>query len=193
MTKAEKIHHLERLTQHIIEESIVLFEPIDEEIFNYTLHPKCWSIAQCLNHLNRYSEFYLPKFEAALDKTAHVKYVEKIEALKYSWITKKLMQYILLDENEKPLKKRKAIRGSFQINSDFTKKEFDKFLQNQREILVLLEMIRSNHAFFDKKIKTKYLPIKLKAIDLISIYVHHNYRHFIQAKNTMKEVIVQLN
>ncbi len=193
MNSKEHIQQLQLITEEIINGSETFFDGINEEVFNHNLHPKKWSIAQCLNHLNRYAEFYHAQFKSVLDAEEKENLKAQDEAIKYSWITRNFLKYITLDENNNPIKKTKAPRKTYQVNSDFTKKEYELFMDNQKEMLSLLKMAEDQSSYRFKKIKTMFPLLSLKAIDLFAINVHHNYRHFIQAKNTLEKIKIQSN
>ncbi len=193
MNSKEHIQQLQKITEQIIEQSELLFSSINEEEFNHNIHPKKWSVAQCLNHLNRYADFYHKQFKEVLNEEEKEHLAKENEAIKYSWITRNFLKYVQLDKDDNPQKKTKATRNSYQVNSDFTKKELDAFLDNQKEMLSLLMMAEDKSSYRFKKIKTKFPLLSLKAIDLFAINVHHNYRHFVQAKNTLEQVKIQSN
>ncbi len=193
MTTKEQILQLQNITKKIIEESEENFGGIKEDLFNHNLSPKSWSVAQCLNHLNRYSDFYHTQFKNALNADEKEEFVNSTEEIKYSWLTKNFLKYIKLNEEDQPKKKIKAPRKTFQVNSDFTMKEFEKFIENQKEMLSLLMVAEDKGAYRFKKIKTMFPILKMKCLDLMVINVHHNYRHFIQAKNTLEKIKIQSN
>ncbi len=193
MKRVEQIQKLQVITRQIIEGSEEAFGDIHEEIFNHNVRPGQWSIAQCLNHLNHYANFYHGQFKSVQNRKEKALFKKQTEEIKYSWLTKNLMKYIQLDENDSPIRKTKAPRKTFQVNSDFTKEEYDRFLHNQKEMLSLLHTAEEKSLYCHRKINTMFPLLRMKVLDLLLMNVHHNYRHYVQAKNTLTQIKITSN
>lgn len=65
----EKYLYLQRVEDHL-QQAIGLFQNLPERELLQPSSTGGWSIAQCLDHLNSYGHYYLPKIQEGMKKSA---------------------------------------------------------------------------------------------------------------------------
>ncbi|MCG2614709.1 DinB family protein [Terrimonas sp. NA20] len=144
--------------------------------------PGKWSVIQVLEHLNSYSDYYLPALQTGLSKNAPATL-----DFKSGWLGNYFTNSMLPKEGEvrNKMKAPKNHRPSFHADA---KPVIEKFLQQQHQLLGLLEIARQ------KNIGKIRIPIslakfiKLKAGDTFRFLIAHEQRHFVQIRNTIEAV-----
>jgi hypothetical protein len=144
--------------------------------------PGKWSVIQVLEHLNSYSDYYIPALQTGLSKDTPA-----TAMFKSGWLGNYFTNSMLPKEGEvkNKMKAPKNHRPSFHADA---KPVIEKFLQQQHQLLDLLEKARR------KNIGKIRIPIslakfiKLKAGDTFRFLIAHEQRHFVQIKNTLAVV-----
>ena len=80
-TNQELVSHLVDLTKKNLERS-KQFDTLSEAQLNWKPSPEKWSILECMEHLNRYGDFYIPEFERHF---AHAKQ-SKSKRFRSTWL-----------------------------------------------------------------------------------------------------------
>ncbi|MBO9660771.1 MAG: DinB family protein [Chitinophagaceae bacterium] len=144
--------------------------------------PGKWSVIQVLEHLNSYSDYYIPALQTGLSKD-----VPAAAMFKSGWLGNYFTNSMLPKEGEvkNKMKAPKNHQPSFHADA---RPVIEKFLQQQYQLLELLEKARR------KNIGKIRIPIslakfiKLKAGDTFRFMTAHEQRHFVQIKNTLAAV-----
>jgi hypothetical protein len=87
VNKERFLDKLENKVESHIQEAVRVFQNADEQTLLRPAPNGGWSIAQCLDHLNSYGNYYLPYIQNGLNKNIgqpHTKYSDKI---KYIFLT----------------------------------------------------------------------------------------------------------
>jgi hypothetical protein len=150
------------------------FSPLDVAVLNFKSQPTSWSVLECLEHLNRYSRFYLPALEKAI---AQAPVSSATQPVKYSWLGKKSLDLV----NPESPKKHKTLARMNPQNSQLTKAVIDEFLQHQDTLLHLLGMAGSVD-LNKKAIPVEFLRLlKMRTGEALEFVVLHEQRHLQQA------------
>ncbi len=176
-------------TQELIEELIELtqknkseaqaFKELPIEKLNRKQNAESWSVLECIEHLNRYGDFYIPEIKHQIEKSTH----KKSEVFKSGFLGDYFAKGMLPKEK---LNKMKTFKSMNPLNCSLNKNVLDKFIYQQEQMLKLLEKSKSTDL---TKVKTSISIskwIKLRLGDTFRVVVYHNLRHIIQAKNTIK-------
>lgn len=135
-----------------------------------------WSILECIAHLNRYSDYYLPAIEKAIGEQS-----SSSEPDFKSGIIGGYMANMILPKTK--LNKMKTFAEMNPINSMIRKEEIDVFIKNQIKMKSLLDLS------FGVSLTKTMIPttisrfIKMRLGDALQFLVNHTLRHFKQIEN----------
>lgn len=176
-------------TQDLIEELIELtqknvkvvqeFKKLPIEKLNQKQNAESWSVLECIEHLNKYGDFYIPEIENQIEKSTH----KKSETFKSGILGNYFAKSMLPKEK---LNKMKTFKSMNPLNCSLNKSVLKKFIYQQEQILKLLE--KSKHTNL-KRVKTSISIakwIKLRLGDTFRVVIYHNLRHIDQAKKLIK-------
>jgi hypothetical protein len=179
----ELIDQLEKDVQQIIAaaEHLRTADPVK---LGYSAQEGKWSVAQVLDHLNRYSAHYAPIIEKAMVLIPKETNAWFIPGFWGNYFTKMMMPKNVYDIKNK-MKTGKHFRPEKSVNIESV---FNDFVQHQHKFLQLLEIARR------RNLNTIHIPVtvsrvlRLKLGDMFRFLVAHQQRHMIQARNTIKAV-----
>ena len=159
------------------------FAPLDLHRLNYKPAADSWSILECLEHLNRYSRYYLPALAKAIAANSNGTYQQTI---RYSWLCKKSLDMVRPGNG----KKSKTIKHMNPNNSQLGRQTIEEFLKHQTELLQLLASARG--AILNKKaIPVEFFRLlKLRIGEMLEFVVLHQERHVQQAMR-VKQLLAQ--
>jgi len=162
------------------------FKGLSETQLNFKEHPEKWSILECLEHLNRYGEFYLPEIEKAL--LSHK--VKSASPVYKSGILGNHFANLMKVKNGKVIKM-KTPGDKNPSGSQLTAVTIDRFLKQLELLKSLLD--QSRHADLTKtKVPISLTNfIKLRLGDTLRFFVYHIERHVIQAEKVLQFVNCQ--
>ncbi|WP_083470289.1 DinB family protein [Rufibacter tibetensis] len=158
------------------------FLTLDQLELNFKLHATGWSILECLEHLNRYSRFYLPHVEQAISSAPASLTPQPVC---YSWVGKKSLDVA----NPNGVKKHKTLKHMNPHNSQLTSEVLEEFLQHQNTLLQLLE------AAAKVDVNKKAIPIeffrllKMRIGEALEFLVMHQQRHLQQALRVKNQIL----
>ena len=176
---AEKlINELSELTQNN-KKAVENFKKLTDIQLNFKPAPDSWSILECIEHLNRYGNFYLPEISKSLEKSTY----KKSEIFKSGFLGNYFAKSMLPKEK---LNKMKTFKSMNPNNSDLNRSVLDTFINQQETTLQLLKKAKHTNL---TKIKTgisitKWLKIRLG--DTFRVLIYHNVRHIQQAEKVIK-------
>jgi hypothetical protein len=153
------------------------FQLRQEEELAQRAATESWSVLECIEHLNRYGNFYLPEIEKRINNsTTHS------ETLFKSGVLGNYFAKMMLPEKAK---KMKTFNDMNPLNFDLDKRVLDQFINQQYQ---LLELLKRSGAVSLNKVKTnisisKWITLKLG--DVLRIVIYHNQRHIKQAEKTL--------
>ncbi|SFQ28559.1 DinB family protein [Hymenobacter arizonensis] len=147
--------------------------PLELAQLNHKPAPTAWSILECLEHLNRYSRYYNPRFAQAL---AHARPSAEAE-VRYSWVGRKFIEMIAPTNP----KKAKAFGYMNPSGSQLDRETLTEFCAHQQQLLALLAQAR--HTDLNRKaVPVEFLKLlKLRLGETFELQVLHEQRHVQQA------------
>jgi hypothetical protein len=164
------------VTSHIDE--VKLFMTLSEDKLQHKTDTKSWSILECLEHLNLYSQFYNPEIKRRIKNSNTNNSIN----FKSGFLGNKFALDML--PNDK-MKKMNTFKSKNPISSKLdSHKVLSDFITYQEELLDLLEKGKFKNL---SKIKTSItLPLlKFKLGDTFRFVIYHNERHIVQAKKML--------
>lgn len=173
---------LEQQTESHLFEAIHSFQNLNDKKLLQPAVNGGWSIAQCLEHLNRYGKYYLPTIEKGLAKN-----FKSTGEFKSSWLGSYFTKMMSPDSGKKKIKTFKEYSPAPQLNAHAVVAEF---IHQQETLLKYLRLARTKDL---NKIK---IPIsisrwiKLKLGDTFQFLIAHNERHMRQAKKNLSNEAV---
>ncbi|MCX2742911.1 DinB family protein [Mangrovivirga sp. M17] len=151
---------------------------ISEAKLNHRPTDTSWSALECIEHLNRYSEFYLPIFMKEIENKSG----KSKDHFSTGWLGKKFAESVRpLSEGASKMPTFKSKNPMHQeldpsVIDEFTT-DLEAFLKSLSEGLDRVDL--------DKRVNTTLPIIKLKLGDAMRVYTFHNHRHIEQAKKAI--------
>ncbi|WP_441557109.1 DinB family protein [Chryseobacterium sp. 2TAF14] len=155
-----------------------LLNETDEKL-NFRPSEKSWSILECLEHLNRYGNFYLPEISKRI-KNSDTKPTEIFS----TGILGNYFANSMLPKEK--LNKMKTFKSMDPIHSKLGKSVLNEFISQQKQMILLLKKAENIDL---NKVKTSISIsnlIKLKLGDTFRFVIYHNVRHIEQAKRNLQ-------
>ncbi|QDP84394.1 DinB family protein [Chryseobacterium sp. SNU WT5] len=139
---------------------------------------ECWSVLECLEHLNLYSDFYLPEIAKVISGSNSTFNRKFKSGLIGGYFVKSMSP-------REQLNKMKTSKDKNPINSKIDKSAIDRFISNQYKFLSLLESSKNIDL---NKVKTKISItrlIKIKLGDTLMFLNNHTLRHLMQIERIL--------
>ncbi len=139
-----------------------------------------WSALGCIDHLNRYSDFYLPEFTKAIDKAR----IKSSDNYKPGWLGNK-MAVDMLPQNGKLKSTMKTFKSKNPTLDGISPNALEKFIDQQKalkEILGRAELVDLSSL----RVPTTIPLLRLKLGDTLRFFVFHEVRHVEQAQRALK-------
>ena len=168
-----------RTEDHITTAKKLIEEPL--ETLNWREKAESWSILECIEHLNLYGDFYLPEIEKQI---AGSKFPQPTEYFKSGLLGNYFAKSMLPKEK---LNKMKTFRDKNPLGSSLSKLSIEKFISQQKEVLLLLNKASSINLTKTKTAISISKLIKLRLGDTFRVLVYHNQRHLVQAERTLRK------
>lgn len=182
--------HMQTDNKSLIEELLILteraagaarrFKGLPESNLNFRNHPQQWTVLECLEHLNRYGDFYLPAIQKSIlaQKTHHAStifrsgifgnYFANLMRVKHGKITK-----MRTPADKNPL------------GSQLSITTIDRFLKQLEMLKSLLDQARYVDLTRTKVPLSISTLIKLRLGDTFRFFVYHIERHIVQAEKVL--------
>lgn len=174
----ELVNQLEAQVEKHLTITISRFQNLPEETLLKLSSKGGWSIAQCLEHLNRYFNYYLPQIEKGLSKDSS----QPAAFFKSTWFGNYFTKVLDPDTGQKPIKAFKEYKPQADLDAHLVIAEFITHLE------ILLTLLRSARHHDLNKIK---IPIsiarwlKTRLGDTFRFLIAHNERHLRQAQRNL--------
>jgi hypothetical protein len=144
---------------------------------NYREEPNSWSILECIEHLNRYGDFYLPEIEKRMAAPT----VKPAAPLYKPGLLGNYFVKMMLPQNGK-IKKIKSPKDKNPMHTVIDTYVVNIFIQQQNTLLQLLEKAKYINLGTTKTAISISNFIKLKLGDTLRFFVYHIERHIQQMK-----------
>ncbi|WMX16397.1 DinB family protein [Aureispira sp. CCB-E] len=176
MKSSDLLQQVEATSRAILKLAEEHFAPLSSEVLNYKPNAQKWSIAECLEHLNYYSDYYNKEAQLAIEK-AQKKQWRAVPTFNSTWLGKKSIESVH-PNNTKPTQAVKTLNPSLStVRPDVVQ----RFIQGQKEFLQLIEAAR--HINLNKaKVRIEVFKLlKLRLGDIFLFMIAHHQRHCNQA------------
>lgn len=181
MTAIDKNELLDHLEERVEAHLRIALEVFQNSSSDTLLRPAAgggWSIAQCLEHLNRYGLYYIPRIHQALQQAAH----QQGGTFTSGWLGRYFTRRMSPDTGAKKMRAFKEYVPPVQLEAHAV---VATFIRQQEDLLDCLEKARKAD-LGSCRIPVSILPwIKLKVGDIFPIVIEHDERHVRQAKRNV--------
>src|SRR6056297_3067340 len=106
------------------------YKTLSDETLNWRPGEEKWSVLECLEHLNLYGDFYLPKIEQKMKNSSHNPSAHFSSGLLGDYFAKSMLP-------KEKLNKMKTFKDKNPIGSKLDKKTIERFISQQEQILNL--------------------------------------------------------
>ncbi|HEU5148246.1 MAG TPA: DinB family protein [Chryseosolibacter sp.] len=163
--------------------SALKFQNLPLKTLNFKETPDKWSVLECLEHLNRYGDYYLPEIEKAINdrKTLRTK-----NGVYQSGMIGNYFANLMKVKNGKMVRM-KTPSDKNPSGSDLSPITIDRFIKQQEMLRSLLEQSRRVDLTKTKVPISIAKFIKLRLGDTFRFLIYHIERHVIQAQNAAKK------
>lgn len=179
LSQEEYLLKLEAMLEKQLQEVIAVFQNLPSAKLLQPSPQGGWSIAECIEHLNSYAEYYHPAIEQGLSRAANV---EVLPLFRNTW----LGLYFIRTMNSDSLRtKYKAIKRHRPNLIENPAVVMSRFIQHQEDLLRLIHHAGSKD-LKTVKVKTSLAPlIKINGGDAIEFLLVHTERHILQARRNL--------
>jgi len=175
---------LEKLSDEltIIIDEVNALKALSDEQLNWKENAERWSVLECIEHLNRYNNFYLTAIEQAFDSAG--KFID--EDVRSTWIGSKSISMM----HPSNLKKQRTFKKMNPVNSEINREAINDFLRDQEKLEKLFTRAASIN------INTKKVPVeffrllKMNIGEALEFVIVHEQRHVLQT-HTIKLKITE--
>jgi len=174
----ELINKLEAKVEKHLAEATRIYQNLGQEELNKPAPDGGWSIAQCLEHLNTYGDYYFPK----MDKEMASSKPGPSSNFTSTWLGNYFTKMLDPETGRKKMKAFKAHVPSSELDGYAV---VARFIQQQETLIQLLRKARQ------KDMNKIRIPIslskwiKMKLGDTFRFIIAHNERHVEQAKRLL--------
>lgn len=147
---------------------------------NWKENPESWSALECIEHLNKYGDFYIPEITNKINTSKH----RNTEIFKSNWLGKYFSKSVSYN---KDLNKMKTFKYMNPLNSKLNNQTIEKFINQQHQIIELLNKSKNVNLDKTKTAISISKLIKLRLGDTFRVLIYHNERHIKQAEKTLRK------
>lgn len=177
MNSETLINELIELTQKNISD-VESFKNLTDNQLNLKHTTESWSILECMEHLNRYGNFYIPEISKRLKQSTF----KASPTFKTDFLGNYFAKSMLPKEK---LNKMKTFKSMNPNNSTLDRQVLDTFIQQQESLIKLLKDARNTDLTKVKTAISISKLIKLRLGDTFRVVIYHNLRHIVQAKKVL--------
>jgi hypothetical protein len=175
VNKQQLLDVLETSVEHHLQQAVYHFQNQPVEVLLAPSATGGWSIAQCLEHLNRYGHFYLPAITRALDKKAG-----RADSPTFTgtWFGNYFTRMMQPETGRRKIKAMKAYTPPSTLDAHAVVAEF---IQQQETLLRLLTHARQADLTATRVPLSMAPFLRLRLGDVFGFVVAHDERHVQQA------------
>jgi hypothetical protein len=133
-----------------------------------------WNALECIEHLNRYGEFYLPEIRKRIAQSPFPPSATFKAGMLGNYFAKSM-------EPKAGTRKMKTFKDKDPIHTSLNRQCIETFIEQQHEMLALLESARRVDLSRTKTSISISRLITLKLGDTLRFVINHNERHIAQA------------
>lgn len=147
-----------------------------EEHLNFKADPARWSALECLEHLNRYGDFYIPEMKKRMQESTY----PAAKEFKSGFIGDRFAKRLL--PGTKGMSTFASMNpGGSKLSTDV----LQKFIRQQKQLLELLENANTVNLTKIKCSISISRLLKLRLGDTLRVVIYHNQRHVLQADQAL--------
>ena len=154
---------------------VELFQKMPNNELNRQPEKNKWSILECVEHLNLYSDFYIEEFRNRISSAKHT----ASEFHKPGLIGNHSAKSMLPTGDKIPMKM-KTFKNMNPIKSSLSTTTLNKFIQQQNDFIQVIDQARKVH-LTKTKCSLTIKRMKFRLGDALRFYAFHNIRHIVQA------------
>ena len=179
------IMQTEKLIQSLINQSnqitrtVETLKELDIQKLTWKRNAETWNVLECLEHLNRYSEFYLPRIQFGIQHAVPGQAVKIKSGLLGGYFVKSMIP-------KEKLNKMKTMKPMNPLNSSLSLQVVEKFLENQKTKMELLEKSKNYNLNGVKIVTSLSKFIKMNLGDTFQFLVNHELRHLKQIERILQ-------
>ena len=152
---------------------------LPEEVLQQRPAPGKWNALECIEHLNRYGDFYMPEFRNRIETT---KFSSPQDWFKQGWLGGYFTKSM---EPKARLNRMKTFKAMDPANARLTKTVISKFVQQQAELLDIIDRAKLVDINKTRTSISITSLITLKLGDALAFFTAHNNRHMQQAERAL--------
>ena len=157
------------------------FRELPESQLNFKTSPEKWSILECIEHLNRYGDFYLPEIEKAV---LSGKLAGSSPIYRSGWLGNYFAS--LMSVKNGKMTKMKTPSDKNPLGSKLSVLALDRFLKQQALLQSLLNQARDADLTRTKVPISLTRFIRLRLGDTLRFFIYHIDRHIFQAEKVLE-------
>ncbi len=146
-------------------------------------YPNSWSALECLEHLNRYGDYYMVEIAKQIRGYSKPRTSSDNSIFKSGWLGNYFAKIMAPKDK---LNKMKTFKNMNPSGSLLQKAIIDKFIEQQKTTLELLNQARSVNLTKVKTGVTISSIIRLRLGDTFRVVINHNERHLVQAQKAIE-------
>ncbi|MDP9961619.1 DinB family protein [Chryseobacterium lathyri] len=174
---SQLLDELKTLTKEHLQYTENLLRQSDDKL-NSRMSNESWSVLECLEHLNRYGNFYIPEISHRISSSK----TSPTPVFKPGMLGNYFAQSMLPKEK---LNKMKTFKNMNPVHSQLDKEVIKEFIKQQCQLIELLEKAKETDLNTVKTSISISKLIRLKLGDTFRFVVYHNLRHIRQAENIL--------
>lgn len=179
ISTSELLDELKNRTKEHLEFAAMLSVKPEDDL-NFRTSEDSWSALECLEHLNRYGDFYIPEINRRVSSAGRSSQPYFKPGILGNYFAKSMLP-------KEKLNTMKTLKAMNPIHSNLDKRVVDTFIRQQEKMLELLEEAR----YIDlEKTKTGISIsklIKIRLGDTFRFVIYHNARHVEQIKRILTD------
>ena len=144
-----------------------------------------WSALECIEHLNRYGDFYLPEIKKQFLTAQQVPETTLFKSGLIGNYFAKSVQPLDLTSTSKS-NKMKTFKAMNPNGSELSLENVETCIAQQKEMLAYLEKSRTIHLRKTKTAISISKVLKLRLGDTFRVVIYHNQRHLQQAVTAVR-------
>ncbi len=157
-------------------------EHLPNQLLQEQPSPEKWSVAQVLEHLNFYSNYYIFEIEKKLHLNQSGPHVE----FSPGWLGNYFTKLMKPKEDNTLAKKMKSPKDAVPSAQPNATEMLQEFMSHQHHLLNLLQIAKTANLEYNRVPTSLSKFISLKLGDTFRFFVAHEQRHFLQIENVLK-------
>lgn len=177
--RSELLAELKQKTRDNLEHANRLNQ-LPTETLRWRAREDSWNVLECIQHLNWYSDFYLPELEKRIQSAPK----KEAPIFKTNWLGKKFVKGV--SPMSQGAKGMNTFKDKNPLNMELDRNAIGQFIQDQGKLMELLDAAGQVDL---TKVKTNISIskwIKIRLGDTFRVLIYHNERHLQQADRAVE-------